>query len=206
MRSVWDRSKGGGVGERASDPGLFESRDAITRFLFLSDEPAPVDFCFVLGCPTPKNMDPAIELYQKGFTRRILISGYGRSLTELPECELLSRYGMQNGIPESALIIERKATNTLENFALSRPIIESELGWNNVTRVALVAKPFHMRRAVMTARAQWPAHLQFLALPSREPDDVPAATWWQTEAGRNYVFAELRAIGTYGAAGDLGGY
>ncbi|MBA2622664.1 MAG: YdcF family protein [Chthoniobacterales bacterium] len=206
MRSILGRLTKSTVDTREIDASFFESRDAITRFLFLQDEPTPVDLCFVLGCPTPTNMDPAIELYRKGFTRKILISGHGRSLTELPECELFRRYAMHNGVPESALMIERKATNTFENFAFTRTIVEAELGWKNLDRVALVTKPFHMRRAVMTARAQWPGHLQFLKLPPRQPDDVPAATWWQTESGRNYVFAELRAIGTHAASGHLGGF
>jgi uncharacterized SAM-binding protein YcdF (DUF218 family) len=99
-------------------------------------------------------MDPAIELYEKHFTPKILISGFGRCHTELPEYELFRRYARDKGIPESALLVEPKATNTLENFTFSREIIEAEFGWENLRRVALVTKPFHMRRAVMTARAQ----------------------------------------------------
>jgi hypothetical protein len=48
----------------APDTAFLESRSAITSFLFLNDPPAPVDFCFVLGCPTATNMDPAIALYR----------------------------------------------------------------------------------------------------------------------------------------------
>ncbi|HEX8679628.1 MAG TPA: YdcF family protein [Chthoniobacterales bacterium] len=206
MRSVFRSLVGKDEQTHGYHASSFESRDAITSFLFIEDEPMPVDLCFVLGCPTPTNMDRAIEMYRKRFTPKILISGYGRELSELPECELFRRNALHHGIPASALIIEEKATNTYENFAFSRPIIDAKLGWNKIARVAIVTKPFHMRRAIMTARAQWPRHLEFLALPSREPDDVPADSWWQTEAGRNYVFAELRAIGTYAASGHLGGF
>jgi len=151
-------------------------------------------------------MDPAIELYQKGLTRRILISGHGRSHTDLPEHELFRRYALERNIPESALLIERNATNTLENFSFSRALVESEIGWKTISDVALVTKPFHMRRAVMTARAEWPATLNLIKLPSRHPDDPPAETWWQTEGGRALVFSELRAIGSYALSGHLGGY
>ncbi len=70
--------------------------------------------------------------------------------------------------------------------------------------VAVATKPFHTRRALMTARQQWPAHVRLVFRPSREVDDLPADMWWQTEVGRRYVFSELRAIGTYALAGDLG--
>lgn len=185
---------------------FLESRDAITRFLFPEDKPSPVDLCFVLGCLTPCNMDSAIELYEKGYTQSILISGHGRAPDELPEYEQFWCYALERKVPASAILVECKATNTLENFVFSKPIIEAEFGWQRIRRVALVTKPFHMRRAVMTARAQWPDHVDFIKLPSRDPGDPPAATWWETEAGRTFVLSELRAIGTYGLSGDLSGF
>jgi uncharacterized SAM-binding protein YcdF (DUF218 family) len=213
---------------------FFECRGALTKFLFLKNEPSPVDLCFVLGCPAVSSMQPAIDLYSKGLTKRILVSGYGplpvqdkryslvrgvkglmkkilglgfRPLTlHEPECELFKRYALARGVPEAAIFLERRATNTLENFIFSRPIIEAEFGWHNITRVAIASKPFHMRRALMTARMHWPSHLSFIMLPSDHPDDAPSDSWWKTEAGRRHVFAELRAIGTYALKGDIGGF
>jgi hypothetical protein len=185
---------------------FFESRDAITAFLFVNDPPAPVDLCFVLGCPTPTNMDPAIALYHRGFTRRILISGHGPSAQAIPEAEQFKTYAIARGVPENAMLLETAATNTRENFTLSSPIIAGRYGWQNIQSVAIVCKPFHARRAIMTARAHWPAHVKLQSRPSEAPDDPPATTWWQTEAGRNYVLRELQAIGTYALQGDLGGF
>ncbi len=187
------------------EPGPLDSRDAITRFLFLEDRPAPVDLCFVLGCPTPTNMEPAIDLYRQRMAPVIMISGHGPRPQEIPESKLFRDYAVARGVPAEAMVLETAASNTRENFAFSAPIIAERFGWDRIRRVALVAKPYHMRRAVMTARRQWPAHLRLLAAPSREPGDFPAATWWQTEAGRSYIFTELRAIGTYALQGDIGG-
>jgi DUF218 domain len=185
---------------------FFDSRDAITSFLFLNDPPAPVDFCFVLGCPTSTNMKPAIALYFEGFTRHIVIAGHGPKPQDVPEAEIFRDYAVARGIPADAMVLESTSSNTVENFAFSRPLIEQHFGWDRIRRVAIVAKPYHMRRAVMTARQQWPRHIALFARPSEEPDDPPASTWWQTPAGRGFVLAELRAIGTYGLQGDLGGF
>jgi hypothetical protein len=190
----------------ARNPDFLESRDAITRFLFLQDPPAAADFCLVLGCPTVTNMDPAIDLYRTGLTRRILVSGLGPVPGQVPECEIFKAYAVEKGIPAAAILLERRASNTLENFVFSRPIIAAEIGWERVTTVAIAGKPFHMRRALMTARRHWPAHLRFVMRPSNDPSDPPAATWWQTEEGRRYVLSELRAIGTYALQDDLGGF
>lgn len=188
----------------ASDPTA--SRDAITRFLFVEDTAAPVDLCFVLGCPTPSNMDPAITLHAGGLAPLILISGHGPAPQPVPESVLFRDYAMARGVPEAAMLLETEATNTKENFVFSAALIAGRLGWERIRRVALVAKPYHMRRAIMTARRHWPAHLALIAQPSREADDFLASNWWQTPVGREFVLRELRAIGTYGLQDDIGGF
>jgi uncharacterized SAM-binding protein YcdF (DUF218 family) len=194
--------------EVASD--VLASRAAITEFLFVSDRPAAVDFAFVLGSPTLSSIEPAIDLYARGLAPRIVISGHGpRTATEppeRPEAEIYKAYAIERGVRAEDIIIETTATNTLENFQFTLPVIERQIGWDTIHAVSISGKPFHMRRALMTARAQWPKHLKLLMLPSNHPDDPPAATWWQTDAGRNFVLAELRAIGTYGSQGDLAGF
>jgi hypothetical protein len=196
----------GDPSEPAAHPSFLESRDAITRFLFLEDEPQQVDLCLVLGSPSISSVVPAIDLFKRGFTPRILISGHGPSPDSAPEWRLYRDYAIGQGVPAAAILVEEKATNTLENFTLSARVIEAEIGWSRVNSVAIAAKPFHMRRALMTARANWPAHVRFVMRPSNAPDDPPAATWWQTESGRGYVLSELRAIGTYALAGHIGGF
>ncbi len=190
----------------APAPDFLASRSAITAFLFLEDPPAPVDLCFVLGCPTPSNMDPAIALYRQRLTPAIMISGHGPAPQDIPESEIFRDYALARGVPAEAILLETAATNTRDNFVLSHPIIAGRFGWEHINSVAIVSKPFHARRAIMTARAHWPAHLRLLARPSEAPDDPPAATWWQTQTGRAFVLRELQAIGTYALQGDIGGF
>ena len=183
-----------------------ESRSAITQFLFVEHPPESVDLCFVLGCPTPTNMDPAIALHARGWAPLIMISGHGPAPQAVPEAIQFRDYALARGVPEASIKIETEATNTRENFTFSAPIIEREIGWERIRSVALVSKPHHARRALMTARRHWPAHLRFTMQPSWEPDDPPAGTWWQTEGGRAHVLRELIAIGTYAQKGDIGDF
>ena len=187
-----------------SDP--MDTREAITQFLFLKDEPTPVDLCFVLGSPSISSILPAVALFKQGLTPKILISGHGPQKDSIPEWQVYRDYAIANGVPESAILVEKQASNTLENFTFSKVVIEQEIGWENLSKIALVAKPFHMRRVLMTASRQWPAHLQYSMQPSNAPDDPPAETWWETSSGRNFVLAELKAIGTYGLADHIGGF
>ena len=190
----------------AKHPAFFEAREALTKFLYVKDEPEAVDLCFVLGAPTVSSIQPAVALYLSGLTPKIVISGSGRSPQQQPECELFKAFALQQGVPESAILLETRASNTLENFIFSRPIIAKEIGWANVRSVAIAGKPFHMRRALMTARMHWPAHLRFIMLPSNDPDDVPADSWWQSDTGRKIVLSELSAIGSYALQGHIGGF
>ena len=191
---------------QAEHPEFFASREAMTRFLFVRDEPAPVDLCLVLGSPTLSSMDPAIDLYHRGYAPTLLISGLGPTPGQVPESEVYREYAVSRGVPSEAILTEDRATNTRENFSFSAAIIEERFGWDAVRTVAVCGKPFHMRRALMTARRQWPGHVRLLMLPSSAPDDPPADTWWRTEAGRQFVLAELRAIAVYGLSGDIGGF
>jgi uncharacterized SAM-binding protein YcdF (DUF218 family) len=191
-------------------PSFFATRAALSSFLFLKDEARPVDLCFVLGSPTASSMQPAIDLYRRGLTPRILVSGYGPALDEgpsqRPECELYKEFAVANGVPETAILLERRATNTLENFIFSRQVIEDELGWAGIRTVAIAGKPFHMRRALMTARRHWPGHLGYVMQPSADLADLQPESWWTTDHGRQKVLTELRAIATYALQGDIGGY
>lgn len=179
------------------------SRDAITRFLFVKDAPAPVDLAVVLGSRKPATMDPAIELYRRGWAPYLLVTGHGPHPEGPNECEGFCAYAVENGVPEGRLLREPCATNTKENFLFSHSIVQQALGWERVQRVALIGKPFHGRRALMTARRYWPEHVSYLFLPSELPDDLHPDSWWESEWGRRRVFEELRRIGEYAAAGDL---
>jgi hypothetical protein len=185
-------------------PALHATRDALTRFLFLQDDPVRVDLSFVLGCPDPSTVMPAVELYRQGLTERILISGMGATPQEMSESELFKAYATARGVPESAIYLETQATNTLENFIYSRRVIADEIGWDSVASIAITAKPFHMRRALMTARLHWPSRINLFMIPAA--GDPSAETWWRTESGRECVLSELEVIGRYALRGHIGDF
>lgn len=199
-------SAGPSSAERCQQADALASREAITRFLFVEDPPEPVDLCFVLGCPTPTNMDPAIAMHAGGLAPVIMVSGHGPAQQAVPEAIQFRDYALARGVSAAAILLETEATNTRENFALSVTIIEARIGWSRIRSVALVSKPYHARRVLMTARRHWPAHLRLLMRPSQHPDDIRAEDWWQTEGGRGHVLHELRAIGTYALQDDIGGF
>lgn len=189
---------------------FFASRDAISRFLFVSDEPQAVDICVVLGAPSFTNVDPAISLFHAGFVKTLLITGYGPAVSKgaeghVPEYEGLMQRALDAGIPRECILLEKAATNTLENFQNASDLIEAEFTWDRIGAVAIAGKPLHMRRALMTARKHWPEHIRLVMLPSTSETDLQRTTWFRSEPGRKRVLNELRSVAEYALKGDLGG-
>ena len=71
-------------------------------------EPQPCDVLFVFSGTHPGHWEKAIEAYQKGYVRRIIVTG-GRSLTGTPhpdwnghtEAEVIIQHLLAAGIPEA---------------------------------------------------------------------------------------------------------
>ncbi len=184
-------------------------RDEISQFLFISDAPQPVDLCVVLGAPSFTNIDPAIFLYQSGFVKNIIISGFGPKGMEtqrgfVPEYAGLRERALDAGIPAHSVFVEKTAANTLENFVKTAELIKLQFGWENTLSVAIAGKPLHMRRALMTARCHWPNEVKLLMQPTTGSTDLQSTTWWQSEQGQQRVLTELRSIGIYSLRGDIG--
>ncbi len=176
---------------------------SITRFIFCADPPQRVDLAIVLGSPSISNVLPAIALYHQGLTPRILITGLGPQGTDVPEWRAYRDHAMEQGVPQEAILIEPEATNTRENLLFSDRIIAQQLGWHNISSVAICCKPLHTRRALMTARQVLPRKVNIVVLPPRHPADIQAENWWQRPRGRERVLGEMRRIAEYALKDDI---
>jgi uncharacterized SAM-binding protein YcdF (DUF218 family) len=179
------------------------SIDAITDFVFVLDEPNSVDLALVLGSPSISNVEPAIELYHSRQTERILISGHGPTDECDPEWSVYRSHAIAAGVPPEQILVECDARNTVENFTFSAKIIEREISWGRISRIAICCKPIHTRRAFMTARQHLPKHVQILMIPPKNPKDIQPFNWSTTARGRARVLGEVMRIGKYGLDEDL---
>ncbi|MFC3088054.1 ElyC/SanA/YdcF family protein [Tabrizicola soli] len=179
------------------------TRDAISRFLFVQDKPEHVDLAFVLGSPAVNSLFPALALFQANLIKHILISGGGPTSGGIPEWMLYRDHAVDAGVPPKALLLEKYGRNTLENFAFGATLVEREIGWTTLSSIGICAKPFHMQRALMTARRFIPAHVRLLAFPAEHPDNLSRTSWADTPAGTKRVLQELGKISKYALQGDF---
>lgn len=130
--------------------------DAQRLYEFMSDCSAPetADLILVLGCHDLRVADHAAELFLSGAAPLLVCTGGFGKMTEgrfqAPEGVLFARRCMEKGVPPDAILIEDRATNTGENFTLSRALIPGKK-----TGIA-VCKPYMAKRALATGKQQWP--------------------------------------------------
>jgi uncharacterized SAM-binding protein YcdF (DUF218 family) len=86
-----------------------------------------------------------VQLYKEGRIKKILITGgSGKLIGGVLEAVQLKKVFLFCGVPDSALIIENTARNTIENALYSKKMIDSI---NLKGPYLLITSAFHMRRA-----------------------------------------------------------
>ncbi len=127
--------------------------------------PERADVILALGSHDLRVPGHAASLYLTGTAPVIICSGGYGKMTEgafpQPEAVLFAERCMELGVPKACLIIEDKATNTGENFSLSRRLTQ---GRNFKTGIA-VCKPYMAKRAWATGKMQWPGIQWSVSVP-----------------------------------------
>jgi uncharacterized SAM-binding protein YcdF (DUF218 family) len=105
----------------------------------ISNEPVPCNAIVLLGGATGERDPVAADLFQRGFSKWIVITGTGDCMDNL---RLLAR----RGVPTNAIIVECAARSTKENAEFVAPLL-SQRGFTNII---LVTSWYHSRRALAT--------------------------------------------------------
>jgi uncharacterized SAM-binding protein YcdF (DUF218 family) len=90
----------------------------------------------------------ALQLYREGKIKKILITG-GQGLNPVnpqSEAEVLQRFLLMTGVPDSDVWIEDQSKNTAENAQFSKDFLEKN-GIDTSQEFILITSAFHMYRA-----------------------------------------------------------
>lgn len=122
-----------------------------------ADETKYADTAIVLGAAAnDKGVSPvfreriyhAVWLYENGYVNTIIITGgYGKG-NQYSDAYIGMQYAMEQGIPQSAVLIEEKSTITEENLENAKLIMEH----HNFSSALIVSDPLHMKRAMLQAK------------------------------------------------------
>jgi len=179
----------------------------ISNFIFISDEPEPVDAIFLPGGSHPAQPEYAAEIYKNGFAKRLIPSG-GVSVKRgsfqgvrekadiyngdyKTECEFFTDVLKKCGVPEDAVIGEDKSGSTHENASFTRRVLD-EAGVK-INSAIIVCKAFHARRCFIAYQTAFP-DTRILVCPVH-CFNITKDNWYTTEEGIDRVLGELSRCG-----------
>ncbi len=120
------------------------------------DDAQPADVAIVLGAgtfgdqPSPlfaARIDHAIELYQRGVVKKLIMSGGRGSGGGYIEGEVAYRYAQSKGVPAKDILYELRSRITYENLLESKLLMET----HGLHTALIVSDPLHMKRAMVMA-------------------------------------------------------
>lgn len=135
-------------------------------------------------------VETAVELWKAGYAPRILFSGAALDPESVSSAEIMKREAVQQGVPESAILVEPASATTEENATFVAALMQRE----SLRSAILVTSPYHQRRAAyLFARAFAPADLVFRNHPANDPDWDPN-TWWLSRGSRQVALVEIAKL------------
>lgn len=117
--------------------------------------PNMADVILIGGCRDLGLADRAAELYHAKVVPLIVVSGYQPKTLNITEAELLASRCMELGVPSSAIVLEKEASNTGDNIIFGAKVIGDIIP--GVKSVILIHEPYMTLRFLATAEAQWPS-------------------------------------------------
>ena len=186
---------------RTVDEQLKDAK-ALYDFHSFSDEPVAADFILACGSHDLRVADYAAELYKNNLAPLLVCSGgLGKVTTGIwseAEGTVFCKRCVELGVPKDKIIVEDKASNSGENFTLTKKLL-SEIGIFPKTGI-IVCKPYMAKRAWATGTKQWPEITWYVSSPKISFEDYPTG---ETPLNRmiNLMAGDLQRLELYPGLG-----
>ena len=167
----------------------FSYAQVLWDYLCLHQTPEKADCIVGFGCYNEDIPRRCAQLYREGFAPYVLFTGgLGRNTAEMwteSEAERFGAIALGEGVPESALLLEPRSTNTAENISFTRQLLEERQ--IPVSSVLGVHKPYMERRIYAAWKNYWP-RMPWQAIwrptpPGAAAKRPPLKCWWATSSG-----------------------
>lgn len=165
----------------------------IADFLIVGDNLENADIILTLaGDSNGERVEQAVKLYKDKWAPKILMSG-GPAVWNLTYAQNMRNQAVSLGVPKKDVLIQDRSESTYEDIKYSFLIIKKL----NAKKVIIVTSPFHMRRAVMTAKKMYGRQgIKVIAFPVQKAKWV-AKGWWKRHEDTQPVIYEYMAMAQY---------
>ena len=133
------------------------------------------------GNPTPRQLasvTEAVREYERGVAPRIILTG-GPTRANFVEAEVMARTARAQGIPESAIFVEPRAMDTIQNACFSVRIMKDH-GWHSAE---VISTKSHLPRAGLIFEKlpiEWRTHPAAPFTPDGAGSPGPLMGAWET--------------------------
>jgi uncharacterized SAM-binding protein YcdF (DUF218 family) len=139
-------------------PGILSLAGKVWNYLKVNDTPEPSDAILVLGSHDLRVAERGADLYLQGFAPLMIFTGglgnFTKQMWTTPEADLFAAVARKKGVPDNAILVENRSTNTGENIKFTQKLLEDKGLFLN--SFILVQKPYMERRSYATAKQHWP--------------------------------------------------
>lgn len=137
---------------------IFSLAQQLWDYHHTNQVPERSDCVLALGSHDLRVAERASELYLDGFAPLLIMSGglgnFTKDMWTEKEADKFAAIALQKGVPENAILIENKSTNTGENILFTQKLLE-EKGMYPQSFI-VVQKPYMERRSYATFKKHWP--------------------------------------------------
>ncbi|WP_330181861.1 YdcF family protein [Nocardia sp. NBC_01503] len=141
-------------------PELRDDVETLWDYSQMHHEPRAVDLGIGLGSHDRDVPVYTSELYHRGLFPKIVFTGANAPSTvdQFPRGEAVHfrERALELGVPDSAILVEPRATNTGENVDFTRALIEGHKDSSRIRSVMLISRPYQQRRSYAICRKRWP--------------------------------------------------
>lgn len=185
---------------------LSREADRLARLLWdyhhLNHEIRPADAILVQGSHDLRVAERGASVFLERLAPLLVLSGglgnLTRGLWDEPEARKFARVARSLGVPEEAMLVEDRSTNTGENVHFTRRLLR-ERGVDPASFI-LVQKPYMERRTYATFRKVWPEKAAVVTSPPISYDEYPTEEI-PLEQVLHIMVGDLQRIRLYPARG-----
>lgn len=168
----------------------------VGRLLVLDEIPNRAEIIIVLsGDDEGYRLRHAFNLYQKGYAKKILLSG-GTNLWEETGIDLMKKYLVKLGVPQEDILSEKESESTVENALFSKKVLEKR----GLKSAIVVTSPPHTRRVSIIFKKAFSPKIKVSVCGN--PDAFQFEGWWRKPNYRRMVVREYFQIAWYLLFGD----
>ena len=160
--------------------------------------PEKSDCILALGSHDLRVAERAADLYLEGFAPLLIMSGglgnFTKDMWTEKEADKFAAVAVKKEVPENAILIENKSTNTGENILFTQKLLE-EKGLNPQSFI-VVQKPYMERRSYATFKKHWPHKTLVVTSPQISFEEYPTEEI-SMEKVINIMVGDLQRIKIY---------